>query len=79
MHKKGKTQGQTPFQRLVQNASENLLNSISMNERNYVLFPLSFEVKLTFRKAEKFNLKEVPKTSVELVLNNPIILSVCKE
>jgi hypothetical protein len=57
MQKKGKVQGQTPFQRLVQNASESLMNSISMNERNYVLFPLNFEVQLTFRKAEKFDLK----------------------
>jgi Vacuolar sorting-associated protein 13, N-terminal len=50
-----------------------------MNERNYVLFPFSFEICMTMRKSDQFNLKEFAKNTFDISMRNPLILSICKE
>lgn len=64
---------------LVHTITTSMINNINLNEKNYLLSPFSFEVRLTMRKGEAFDLKKVAKMTVEVIMKNPLIITMCKE
>lgn len=54
-------------------------NDSSSQEKNYIVLPMKFQIKLTLNSAPNTDYHLLPKTDVEILMKSPIVISICKE